>query len=318
MRTWLTERFSLKVPVVCAPMAGVAGGRLAAAVCNAGGLGMIGVGDKTTPDWIVDECRFMRSTGRSFGIGLQAWALPLNSGQLEAAMASGASVVSLSYGAYETYVEGFRSSGMVVATAVGNVREALAAHEAGVDLIIARGAEGGGHGRNDIGTLALLQTVLDAVATPVIAAGGIGSSRGLAAVIAAGAVGAWVGTAFTATPESTTTPNARKRLVAAQDTATVYTTLFDVAAGARWPAEFGERALRNDFYGLWEGREPQLSKDPDALRAMADARLIDDVDVTCIDAGQGVGMLRSDRAASEVIREFARASDLLRAAAAQG
>lgn len=316
MRTWLTERFALEIPVVCAPMAGVAGGQLAAAVSSAGGLGMVGVGDRTTAAWIEAECRIARATGRAFGIGLQAWAVPLNPGQVEAALSSGASLVSLSYGDYAPLVDQFRSSGMVVATAVGNVNEARKAQASGIDLIIARGCEGGGHGRNDVGTLTLLQTVLDAVSTPVIAAGGIGSARGLAAVLAAGAVGAWVGTAFTASTESTTTPNARQRLMAAQDTDTVYTTIFDTASGARWPREFGERALRNEFHGIWEGRDEELSASPDALRTMELARLRDDVDITCVDAGQGVGMLTSELPAIDILKEFARASDLLRTAAA--
>jgi len=316
VRTWLTERFALEIPVVCAPMAGVAGGQLAAAVSNAGGLGMVGVGDRTTAAWIEAECRIARTTGRAFGIGLQAWAVPLNPDQVEAALSSGASLVSLSYGDYAPLVDQFRSSGMVVATAVGNVNDARKAQAAGVDLIIARGCEGGGHGRNDVGTLTLLQTVLDAVSIPVIAAGGIGSARGLAAVLAAGAVGAWVGTAFTASTESTTTPNARQRLIAAQDTDTVYTTVFDTASGARWPREFGERALRNEFHGIWEGRDEELSASPEALRTMELARLRDDVDITCVDAGQGVGMLTSELPAIDILKEFARASDLLRTAAA--
>lgn len=317
MRTWLTERLVLEVPVICAPMAGVAGGQLAGAVSRAGGLGMIGVGDRTTPEWIEQQCLVATSSGKPFGVGLQAWALELNPGQEAAVLESQASLVSLCYGSYEGRLTKFKDAGMLVATVVGNELEARNAAESGVDLLIVRGAEGGGHGRNDVGTLVLLQEVLEIVHVPVVAAGGIANARGLAAVLAAGAVGAWVGTAFTATAEALTTPAARARLIAAQDTDTAYTSVFDIAAQARWPREFGERALRNRFYETWSGQERELEADPPAARQMSHAIAEGNFDTACIDAGQGVGLIRDVRSAAEVINEFARAGELLRRSAAQ-
>ena len=109
MRTWLSERFGLDVPVVCAPMAGAAAGELAAAVCRGGGLGMIGAG-AVTPEWISEQCKIAGSVGRPFGVGLLAWLLADNPGQLDAVLAARPALVSVSYGPYERYVPALREA----------------------------------------------------------------------------------------------------------------------------------------------------------------------------------------------------------------
>jgi nitronate monooxygenase len=306
IRTWLTERLGVPVPVVCAPMAGVASGELAAAVSAAGGLGMIGVGAKASPDWIRRQGRIVAGSPRPFGIGLQAWALQQSPGQLDAALALSPALISVSYGRYTPYLDRIQRAGILVATTVGSLREAHDAAAAGVDVIVARGGEGGGHGRNDVATLPLLQSILDAVELPVLAAGGIGSARGLAAVLAAGAAGAWVGTAFLTCVESDSPPAARARLIAATDTDTVYGRVFDLAAGAGWPAEFGERALRTAFFDRWVGREAELAE-----LVQRDHEQEQD-ELAKLDAGQGVALLLSERTAAEVISEFSGAVDHLR------
>lgn len=316
MRTWLTDMFGLAVPVVCAPMAGVAGGALAAAVSRAGALGMVGVGATATPEWVTRECRVAAAAGAPVGVGLQAWALEHNPGQLDAVLAAGPALVSVSYGPYAKHLPRLKQAGLTVATTVGNLQEARAAEQAGIDVIVARGSEGGGHGRDEVGTLPLLQSVLDAVTTPVLAAGGIGTSRGVAAVVAAGAVGAWVGTAFLTCTEAATSPAARARLIAATDTDTVYTRVFDIGARAGWPREFGERALRNLFYDRWAGHEEDLADDAAAAQEMTQAREAECYDTACLDAGQGVALLQRELTAADVVAELARADELLRRAAA--
>src|SRR5256884_2403611 len=218
MRTWLSERFGLDVPVVCAPMAGAAAGELAAAVCRGGGLGMIGVGGAATPEWISEQCKIAGSAGRPFGVGLLAWLLADHPGQLDAVVAARPALVSVSYGPYPRYLPALREARVTGATQARAPAEAQAAERAGVDVIVARGGEGGGHGRNDVATPPLLQMVLDTVTVPVLAAGGITGPRGLAAVLAAGAAGAWVGTAFLACPEATTPAGPPGRLPRATDT----------------------------------------------------------------------------------------------------
>ena len=312
---WLKERFGVAVRVVGAPMAGVAGGRLAGAISAAGGLGMIGVGPVTPPEWIEAQCAVAAAAGSPFGVGLMAWALEAKPEQLDATIAGGPAFVSVSFGDCARFVDRLAEAGIVTATQAGTVEQALAAQSDGFDVVVARGAEAGGHGLNQVGTLPLLQSVLDAVAIPVLAAGGISAASGVAAVLAAGAAGAWVGTAFLACPESESSEAAKARIVGAGGSDTAYGRVFDVAMGLGWPPEYGGRALRNDFFDRWEGREDGLAGDADALEGFRAAVRARDFDTAYLYAGQGIGMLDRERPAAEVVADLARADELLRAAA---
>ncbi len=295
-------------------MAGVSTGQLAAAVSVAGGLGMIGAGPTSTPNRIREQCALARAADR-FGVGLMAWALAQDDALVDVVAAEAPALVSLSYGPYERWIEPLRAAGIVVATQVGTLEEARHAEQAGVDLLVARGGEGGGHGRADVATLPLLQSVLDAVKLPVLPAGGIGTSRGLAAVLAAGAVGAWVGTAFLACTEAATSAGARDRLLSAKDTDTAYGRVFDVGQRMPWPPEYGGRTLRNAYFDQWVGREHDLAGDDAASAQLLTARQQGDFDVACIYAGEGVGLLRDERPAAAVVAELAGAGALLERAA---
>ncbi|MEU6997223.1 nitronate monooxygenase [Nonomuraea sp. NPDC046570] len=312
MRTWLTDRFGLDVPVVGAPMAGVGAGRLAAAVSAAGGLGMVGVGAAASGEWVTEQAEIAGAGGRPYGVGLMAWVLAGKPAQIEAVIEARPSLVSVSFGPYLEHVERLRAAGITVATQVGTTDEARAAEQAGVDVVVARGAEAGGHGRDDVATLPLLQSVLDAVRTPVLAAGGIATARGLAAVLAAGAAGAWVGTAFMGCAETETPPQAMERLLAAGETDTAYGRVFDIAQRLSWPPEYGGRALRNTFFDEWAGREEDLASDEQARTKIETARREGDFDVAVIYAGQAVGMVRRQRTAADVIAELSGAEQLLR------
>jgi nitronate monooxygenase len=312
MRTPLMDRFDLTVPVVGAPMAGAAGGRLAAAISAGGALGMIGVGGGATPAWMAEQSGIASASGRAWGIGLLAWTLEADPTQVDAVADLAPPLVSVSYGPYERHVAILKQAGSAVATQVGTLREARAAEQAGIDLIVARGGEGGGHGRNDVATLPLLQAVLDQVSVPVLAAGGIATPRGLAAVLAAGAAGAWVGTAFLACPEATVVPAARDRIVSASETDTSYGRVFDVGLRQAWPPEYGGRALRNRFFERWEGREPELAGDDHAHAELLAALDRHDFDTGCIYAGQSVGLVLRSRPAAEVVADLATAAELLR------
>lgn len=315
MAGWLWERFGLRVPLIGAPMAGVAGGRLAAAISGAGALGMIGVGGAATGDWIAEQAGLARAAGRPFGIGLMAWVVERNPEQLAAVLAAGPDLVSVSFGDYRRRVAPLHDAGITVATQVGTVAEARQAEDAGVDLIVARGGEGGGHGRDAVATLPLVQAVLAAVDAPVVAAGGIASAGGLAAVLAAGAVGGWAGTAFLGCPEGLNTPAARERVMAASETDTAYGRVFDVAQRNAWPDGYGGRALRNAFFDRWAGHEDELAGAGDARAELLAARDRADFDTAYIYAGQAVGMVTAQRDAATVVADFARAVELLRTAA---
>jgi nitronate monooxygenase len=313
IRTWLTERFALDVPVVGAPMAGPGEGRLAAAVSAAGGLGMVGVNASRDAGWIAAQAALARGDGtRPFGLGLMAWALENNPAQLEAALAERPALVSVSFGAFERYVEPVRQAGIAATTQVGTLEEARRAVDAGVDLLVVRGAEAGGHGRDAMAPLPLLQAVLDRVDVPVLAAGGIGTARGLAAVLAAGAAGGWVGTALLGGTEAGNRPAARSRLLAADGSSTGYGRVFDVALGLGWPEEYGARGLRNGFFDRWQHRLDELAADGAAREALGAAREAGDYDVAYLYAGQGVGLLDRERPVAEVLAELAGAEELLR------
>jgi nitronate monooxygenase len=304
IHTWLTNTFGLSVPVVAAPMAGVSGGALANAVSAAGGLGMVGYA-AGSPEQLRAELDTAGSSGKPYGVGLLAWLLPDNDALLDVAIESDAALISLSYGPYARYVERVQAAGKLVATQVGTLDDARAALAIGVDLLVARGGEGGGHGRNDVATLPLLQAVLDAVDVPVVAAGGIATGRGLAAVLAAGAAGGWVGTAFTVATEAAT-PDESKRAVAAAGLAdTTYTTVLDIGRGAAWPAEFGGRALRHPYADKWHGREDELRANPEPM----------DDPVTW--AGQAAGLVTKPRGAADILKDLATAETYLTAAASR-
>jgi nitronate monooxygenase len=304
MDTWLTRTLGVDVPLVQAPMAGVSGGLLAGAVSAAGGLGMIGVGPGR-PGYVEEQAAVAGASGRPYGIGLLAWAIEQDPAPLEETLASDAALVSVSYGDLEEPLRRLKAAGKVVTTQVGNLDEALRAEALGVDVIVARGREAGGHGRDDIGTLPLLQLVLAQVDVPVLAAGGVSNAAGLAAVLAAGAEGAWVGTAFLCCRESAFPAASRARLIAADDTATAYGRVFDVAQRAAWPPEYGGRALRNRFFDTWVGREDELAADPVTLDEYADAQRRGDFDVAVVYAGQGAALLQSETTAAEVVAGFA-------------
>ena len=296
-----TSSLNLRSPIINAPMGGVAGGRLAAAVSGAGGLGMIGIGTAGSVELIERESAIPQDAALPFGIGLLAWAVDQEPSLLDAAIDAQPILISLGFADVSPWVQRVHDAGILLATQVYDAQGARDAQTAGVDIIIARGSEGGGHGLNNVATLPLLQAVLEEVEIPVLAAGGIGSARGLAAVLAAGASAAWIGTAFLVCPEALTPVAARSRIIRATETDTVYTRAIDVAMDNPWPTQFGERVLRNDFTDRWTGNEENLIEGVDARTALSRARDEGDFDLAEIDAGQGVGLLSNIRSAEEII-----------------
>ncbi len=264
---------------------------------------MFGVGSTATGEWIRAEAKVASADEVAYGIGLLAWAQQAAADQMEVVLELRPDLVSISFGDISGPVTRLREAGILTATQVGALSDLDQAHDAGVDVVVVRGAEGGGHGRNSVGTLPLLQMVLDRTPCPVLAAGGILNHRGLAAILAAGAEGAWVGTAFLGCVEATMPTSARARLIASTNTG--YGRVFDVAQGLAWPSEFGGRALVNDFFDQWVGREDEM--DGSAKKRHQDAQRAADFDVAHIYAGEGVADLTSERSAADVVRDFAQA-----------
>ncbi|MFZ2175876.1 MAG: nitronate monooxygenase [Rhodococcus sp. (in: high G+C Gram-positive bacteria)] len=298
IETWLTRTLGIEVPLFGAPMGGRAGGTLVGEVSKAGGLGLLGAARYATPEWIADEIATARRIGGdAFGIGLMTWSLADNVDLLDAALAQRPRVVSLSFGDPAPYVDRVHDIGALVASQVNTVEDLRVVEAAGVDVVIAQGAEAGGHtGR--VGTLPLLQEVLEATELPVLAAGGIATGRGLAAVIAAGADGAMIGTALLASPETVGPGYAPGRLIAARSSDTVYTSVFDQARSQPWPARWGGRALSNEFTARWH----DAGASEEELAAAYDPA---DPDLGVVYAGEAAGLVTSERPAGDVVRQIA-------------
>ncbi len=295
--TWLTRELGLEVPIVGAPMGGRAGGALAGEVSRAGGLGMLGAARYTTPDWIAAEAAVARDRGGRVGVGLMTWSLDADDTLLEAAIAERPTLISLSFGDPAPYVARVHAAGIPVASQVNTLDDLRVVEAAGVDVIVAQGGEAGGHtGR--IGTLPLLQELLDSTDLPVLAAGGIGTGRGLAAVLAAGAQGALVGTALLASPETVGPDYARAAVIGAGSADTVYTSVFDRARHQPWPQRWGGRAIANDFTRDFHDTDTPV----DRLESSYDPA---DPRRGVVYAGEAVGLVHEGLPAGEVVRRIA-------------
>jgi len=302
--TWLTRTLGISVPLVGAPMGGRAGGVLAGEVTKAGGLGLIGAARYNTPEWLDTEVRVARDIGDGpVGFGLMTWSLADDDSLLAAVLAHRPQVVALSFGDPAPYVDRVRDAGALVLSQINTLDDLRVVEAAGVDAVVAQGHEAGGHtGR--VGTLPLLQEVLESTSLPVLAAGGIATGRGLAAVLAAGAQGAFVGTALLASPETVGPEYARTKVVDAGSADTVYTDIFDKARHQPWPSRWGGRALTNAFTDRFHG----TVADEDVL---AEAYTGDDPDIGVVYAGEAVGSVREERPAGQVIREIAASAEAL-------
>ena len=200
--TRLTELLDIEAPVMLAGMGGVSYHELAAAVSNAGGFGCLGASTMSDEVMVEEIACTTAATDKPFGVDLLTAAGDMTD-KVRAIIAGGASVFVAGLGVPRDVVEQCHDAGLLVVNMCGKVRHAVDAVAAGCDLVVAQGTEAGGHtGR--VATMALVPQVVDAVGdqVPVVAAGGIVDGRGLAAALALGADGVWVGTRFIATPEA--------------------------------------------------------------------------------------------------------------------
>jgi nitronate monooxygenase len=305
MKTALTELLGVRYPLLNAPMTPQAGGVLAGTVARAGGIGMLGFDETESADSLRGQVRLLRETASDdapFGIGLVRWVLDARPELVDIALEARPALVSISFGDPAPFVERFRAAGILVASQVQSKAWAETALAAGVDFLVAQGTEGGGH-TGSVGTLPLLQIVLElAGATPVIAAGGIATGRGLAAVLAAGACGGWIGTPFLAAREARSNAAAQSLLIESDETRTVLTSAFDRVQQKKWPAEFRGRALRNRFSDAWNEREDAMT--PEAEAEFKAARERRDYSVAHIYAGQTVGLIREVTDAAGIVQRI--------------
>jgi nitronate monooxygenase len=303
IHTALTETLGLEHPIVLAPMGAVAGGRLAAAVSNAGALGLVG-GGYGDPAWLDAELSAVSTgTARPWGVGFITWHASHEAMAL--ALSHQPHVVMLSFGDPRPYLPAIRAAGCRVICQVQDLEGARAAKAAGADVIVAQGTEAGGHGA-DRATLPLVPAVVDAVApTPVLAAGGIADGRGLAAALVLGAQGALIGTRFYAAAESLGHPDAKERIGRATAGDTRRTRVFDIVRGYRWPEPYTGRALRNRFLDRWQGRETELAaQSADQGPAFQAAAMEGEFDTAMVWAGEGVDLIDGVEPAADLVRRI--------------
>lgn len=306
-QTELTRRFDLRCPVLSAPMGAVAGGRLAAAVSRAGGLGLIGPG-YFGAEWI--EAEFAAAAGARVGVGFITWDLARAPDRLDVALAHRPAAVMLSFGDAAPFLPAIRRAGARVILQVQTLAAARRAAELGADVIVAQGTEAGGHGAQRA-LFPLLPAVVDAVAPiPVVGAGGIADGRGLLAALALGAQGVLVGTRFAAAEEALGPAAAKARLVAGDGDATLRTRVFDIVRALPWPNGFTGRALRNAFTDRWHGREEALrAAQPDEQSRYAAAAQAGDLDTALVWAGEGIDLVRDVRPAADILASILREAD---------
>ncbi|WP_067569563.1 NAD(P)H-dependent flavin oxidoreductase [Nocardia acidivorans] len=302
LSTAWSRSLGLSLPVVNAPMGGVAGGRFAAAVTRAGGLGMVGMGGAGSVAALARELAHLDGVPGPFGIGLVDWVIRKEPELLPAAIAAGPALISVSFGTDLSWVAALHEAGILAATQVFSVEDAHRAQDAGVDVLVARGLEGGGHGAVEVPTLPLLEAIVADAPVPVLAAGGIATSRDLAVALAAGASGAWLGTCLAACTESLLSEPERRAMLAAQAQDAVVTRVFDVAKGLPWPTHFPARLLRNTFTERWSEHTDDLPEQARTeLRAAVEAG---DHDILPVYAGTGIGAVTEIRAVAEVLAEL--------------
>lgn len=281
-------------------MARIAGGALAAAVTKAGGLGFVGGGYGDLA-WIGTQLA-IAGTAR-VGIGLITWRLDEEPDLLASALALAPRALWLSYGDPTPYIDRIRTAGAVAVCQVLAVDDARHAVAAGAQVIVIQGSEAGGHGRAGRGLLTLIPAVVDAVGpVPVVAAGGIGDGRQLAACWALGAAGIVLGTRLYATPEALDADHAKQRLVDAGGDDTLHTTVFDLLRGPTWPPGYTGRAIANHSTDTWHGREHDLSAvlpaERERYQTAADAG---DLDARVLWAGEGVDLIHDVIPAAEIV-----------------
>ncbi|OBK36842.1 oxidoreductase [Mycobacterium sp. 1245111.1] len=308
MKTRLTEFFGIEHPIVSAPMALISGGRLAAAVTSAGGLGLIGGGYGDSV-WLGRE--FDLAHGARVGCGFITWSLARKPELFDETLERQPATVMLSFGELQPFAERIHAAGIPLMAQVQTLDQARHALDAGAQIVVAQGGEAGGHGMTVRSTFTLVPEIVDLAAerapdTLVLAAGGVADGRGLAAALMLGADGAVVGTRFWASPEALVSPRAHERAIGASGDTTYRTRVYDYVRQLDWPPEYNERALSNPFVDGWHGNEAELHAElPDAIDTFEKAVAAEDFGVAAILIGESIGLIDAVRPAADIVTEMA-------------
>jgi len=319
IRTRLTERFGLKHPILCAPMALVTGGELAAAVSRSGGLGIIGGGYAGILGGEPDlEAEIERARPERFGIGFITWALERAPTMLTKALKHSPFCVFLSFGDPRPFAAEIDGAGALLICQVQQLSQIDVALEAGAGAIVVQGAEAGGHGATR-STFPFVPEAADYLKqrspeTLLLAAGGIADGRGLAASLMLGADGVLIGTRFWASAEALTPKVHTDKAICATGDATIRTKVLDALRGVPWPREYSFRFLKNGLTDKWAERESEALRAFGSLSAeYARARAQNDFDMVAVVCGEAVGLLKDRPTAESVVASMVhQAVDILR------
>ncbi len=314
LKTRFTNVLGLEYPVMSAPMSNHSGGRLAAAVSLAGGLGTFGGTNDLGPDWLREQIAYVRSeTDRPFGVGFITQLIEYNTTNIEIALEERVQVFIFSFADPDPWVSRAKDAGAVVICQVQSLELARQAVDAGADILLAQGNEAGGH----TGEINLLPLLVDLVgrypSVPVLAAGGITTGRALAAVLGAGGEGASLGTAMLATPEAVEVPEAFKdRILLSDGQDSTFTRLYDLLGTRPWPDGIAGRVYRNRLVREWDGRDAEVLAHREELASdVAAGRSREDTELSAVYMGQGAGHINAVRPAAEVIDDICREAEAI-------
>ena len=311
-----SAQFGLTTPIALAPMALASGGALAAACAQAGAMGLVGGGYGDLA-WTQREYTLAlqaADTGR-IGCGFITWKLDEDASALDWVLDHAPEhrprAVMLSFGDARRYAARIAASGAALICQIQRMEQAPLAVEAGATVIVAQGAEAGGHGVNALNGRATMTFVpeladwlsVHAPDTLLLAAGGIADGRTLAAAMVLGADGALVGSRLWATAESLAPQGAKELALRTDGDGTARSEVFDILRRKNWPAPYDFRAIRNPLHRAWEERIDVLRSDPAAAREVYDAGVLaGDYTAAHATVGEGVGLVRDCPGAADVVR----------------
>lgn len=299
LKTKFTDTFNVPHPIISAPMNLVSGGKLAAAVSKAGGLGLIG-GGYGDGKWL--ENAFSEAEDIPVGIGVITWSILRQPHLIEWIIARKPAAILVSFGNAEDIIKQAQAANIPTMWQVQTLEQAKQAIRAGTDVIIAQGQEAGGHAK-DRGLFSLLPAIRDLAGADqiIMAAGGIADGRGLAAALTLGADGILMGTRFYASREADTPKSAHDLLIKNGGDDTLRSSIFDIARGLDWPDTWTGRVIENEFSDQWKGQINNLIQNAEAEQQRYNNADPEDYTIKPVIAGEVLDLITEIKSAEEII-----------------